>query len=177
MLICIKVVILPHITLLKYLVISNYDNIYRSLVLSCSGAFYLVSKLSRWPLLWLIPIDVDNWPCWYFKFLLRMHSAQDVLRNPFFVSVRPKQTETPSCVGCVSVCFVNLYNFCFGSWTETKWNWNKPNRPKWGSTGQQNQIKAKQREKINKKQKKVRLCYYNASCPKLLVSVQQNSEN
>ncbi len=69
------------------------------------------------------------------------------------------------------------YTFFFGSWTETKWNWNKPNRPKWRSTGYKNKSKRKKWKNQEKNKKNVRLCYYKASCPKLLVSVQPNSEN
>jgi hypothetical protein len=45
--------------------------------------------------------------------------------KPFLFRFEPKRTKTPSCFDYVSVCFMKLYNFCFGSSTETRWNRNK----------------------------------------------------
>ncbi len=91
--------------------------------------------------------------CTYFKFLDTNYKLQKQTPPSLFISVRPREwrykgvpskhfflfrfepklTETLNCYGDVSVCFLKLENFCFWSWTDSKWN---QDSPKWRSTKQ-----------------------------------------
>ncbi len=89
-----------------------------------------------------------------------------VLRNTFLFRFEPKPTETSSCFGNVSVCFVKLWNFLFRILNRNKM---EPKQTQTGQNEDQQRNKGTTQEKKKKVEEQwVELCYYSCIASKVV---------